>query len=73
MKIKCDFCEATAYGSRDKLQMAGWMRAVFTSPRHITVSACPEHGQEWSDRVGEIFTSAKVGGTKTRCFEEEIE
>ena len=73
MKIKCDFCEATAYGSRDELQMMGWVRAIFTSPKRITISACSKHHREWSARVNEIFTSDEVDGTKMSYFEEADE
>lgn len=73
MRIKCDFCDTTATGSRDSLQIAGWVRAIFSAPDRITVSACPEHHREWSERVDEIFRGARVGGTKTPCFEDEKE
>jgi hypothetical protein len=69
MKIKCDFCDATAVGTRDKLQMSGWVRAIFSSPKRLTISACPVHHREWSERVQEIFASASVGGTTTKHFE----
>ena len=55
MKIEGDFCDTTATGSRDGLQMAGWARAIFTAPKRVTVSACPEHHREWNDRIGEML------------------
>lgn len=73
MKIACNFCDATAYGTRDSLQMAGWVRAIFSAPKRITITACPKHHHEWSERVNGAFTAAKVGGTKTQCFEDELE
>ena len=71
MKIKCDFCNETAFGSRDGLQMAGWVRAIFTSPKRVTISACPKHHREWGARINEIFTSAEVGGTEVPYFEDD--
>ena len=73
MKITCYFCDAKAYGSQPDLFLAGWVRAVFSAPERITISACPKHGKEWTERVNEIFTAAKVGGTKVPCFENEPE
>jgi hypothetical protein len=73
MKITCDFCGTKAHGTRPDLQIAGWVRAVFDLPERITIIACPAHHREWSERVDELFTAAKVGDTKTECFEDDME
>jgi hypothetical protein len=73
MRIACDFCDTKAYGTRQDLQIAGWVRATFDIPGRTTISACPAHHHEWGKRVDELFTAAKVGGTKIPCFENELE
>ena len=73
MKISCDFCDAEAYGTQPDLFLAGWVRAVFSAPERITISACPKHCKEWTERVNEIFTAAKVGNTKIPFLEDELE
>ena len=61
MKISCDFCDVTATGTRDELQMAGWTRAVFSAPTRITMSACPEHTKELIIRFNAVLDRIKGG------------
>lgn len=55
MKIKCDFCDATSYGTRDELQETGWMRAVFYAPVRKTITACKDDVAKFHKTVSEIF------------------
>ncbi len=55
MKAKCDFCEATAYGTRDELIDKRWARAVIYAPTRITVTACPLHHEELKAKMVEVL------------------
>lgn len=55
MKVKCDFCSATAYGTRDELMDVGWARAVIFAPGRITVTACFRHHEELKVKMVEVL------------------
>ncbi len=53
MKAKCDFCPATAYGTRDVLIDKGWARAVIFAPVRTTLTACPLHHEDLKNKMVE--------------------
>ena len=55
MKVTCDFCEAVAYGKVDELILKGWERMVMRAPIRKTVTACPEHHDEFVAEIDRIL------------------
>jgi len=51
MKANCNFCPATAYGTRDKLIDKLWARAVISAPVRMTITACPLHHEELKKKM----------------------
>lgn len=55
MKATCDFCFATANGTRDELMDKGWARAVIYAPVRVTLTACPLHHEELKTKMIEVL------------------
>ncbi len=74
-ELKCEFCEATAKGTRNKLMERGWSRVeisdkgwdngqVFVTNR--MVSACPKHKKELKEKMFQSWKSSKEDIEQTR-------
>lgn len=69
MKVKCDICPATEYGSVDKLAEKGWVRSVIINPVRRTLTRCPKHRDTISSAImdllngdsGEILEKNRIG------------
>ena len=55
VRAKCDFCPATAYGTRDELIDKLWARAVISAPVRMTITACPLHHEELKAKMIEVL------------------
>ena len=59
MKVNCDFCDASANGSKDELIHKGWTRAIISNPIKITITACPLHHKELSAQILKELVKSK--------------
>ncbi|MCK5217110.1 MAG: hypothetical protein KAJ93_04950 [Methanosarcinales archaeon] len=55
MKIKCDFCDHTASGTKDQLIDMGWNRTVISAPVRKTITACRFHTDEFQDEIMKVI------------------
>jgi len=55
VRAKCNFCPATAYGTRDELINKLWARAVISAPVRMTITACPLHHEELKAKMIEVL------------------
>lgn len=55
MNVKCDFCVATATGTRDELADKGWARAIIFTPVRMTITACRDHQKEAAQKLVDVL------------------
>lgn len=55
MKVTCNFCQATAYGNKDELIDKGWQRAIFSAPKRVTITACPDCHFPMSKEIAKVI------------------
>lgn len=67
MNVKCNFCEATAKGTKDKLMNEGWSRVVIFTPVRKTITSCPLHQKEAAEKLVEVLP----GRFKKETIKEE--
>lgn len=58
-ELKCDYCEATAKGTRDELTERGWARVEILDKERKTITACPEHQKEIKDKMVQSWKNSR--------------